>query len=205
MGGSHTAGDTPDDSACEVTSVSDGLSRRNVVLTGFMGTGKTTVGRLLAEALNYAFVDTDALIEERHGPITEIFRDQGEVAFRSFEHEVAEELGATEGLVVSTGGRLMLDPLNAGPLSRCGDVFCLTASIETILERVLADKAVNDRPLLTGSAVRERIEDLLAERATSYAQFDPIATDDREPRAIVGEILDRLGWGSSTDHAHPQL
>ena len=85
----------------------------NVILTGFMGTGKTTVGRLLAERFDYEFVDTDRVIEQRHGPIPEIFRDHGEGEFRRLERDVADELSERDRLVISTGGRLMVDAVNA--------------------------------------------------------------------------------------------
>ena len=94
--------------------------RRNVVLTGFMGTGKTTVGRLLADELGYEFVDTDELIEQRHGSIADLFATRGEEAFRELERDVAAELARRSGLVVSTGGRMMLDPANVRALSASG-------------------------------------------------------------------------------------
>ena len=84
----------------------------NLVLTGFMATGKTTVGRSLAERLGLEFVDTDLLIESMHGPISQIFEQKGEEWFRSIERGVAAELGTKTGLVIATGGRLLLDPEN---------------------------------------------------------------------------------------------
>ena len=162
---------------------------RNVVLTGFMGTGKTTVGLLLADRLGFDFIDTDAVIEARYGPIPEIFRTSGEASFRRFEHDVALEVGAQTSLVVSTGGRLMLDPANAAALGRTGFVVCLTATIETILARVMTDDSAQSRPLLTGSNVRDRVAALLAERADGYAQFTPVNTDGRDPESIVDEII----------------
>ncbi len=176
-----------------------GRKRRNVVLTGFMGTGKTTVGRLLADSLGYEFVDTDAVIEERHGPIPEIFRLHGEALFRTFEYEVAVDLGERDGLVVSTGGRLMLDPANAAVLGASGDVFCLVASVDSILTRVVTDDGVRSRPLLAGDGVRERIESLLAERADGYARFTQIDTDGRSPADIAVEIRHLLDAGSTGD------
>ena len=77
---------------------------RNLVLTGFMGTGKTTVGRILADRLGYGFVDTDEVIESRAGPIPEIFDRDGEEAFREMERSVARELSGRTGLVIATGG-----------------------------------------------------------------------------------------------------
>lgn len=164
-------------------------SHRNVVLTGFMGTGKTTVGRILAHLLGYEFVDTDAVIEARHGPIPAIFADQGERAFRAFEREIATELADRRGLVIATGGRMMVDTDNARRLGATGDVFCLTASIDTILDRVDADADGPPRPMLAGDDLRGGIERLLADRADAYARFTPLATDGRRPTVIADEIV----------------
>lgn len=165
----------------------------NVVLTGFMGTGKSTVGRLLAERTGRAFVDTDAIIEDRHGPIPEIFATQGEDAFRRFERAVAAELADLDGLVIGTGGRLLLDPVNAQVLGRTGRVFCLTASVDTILQRVAPDGRAAGRPLLAGADARQRITALLAERADGYARFEQVDTDGRSPVEVADEIASRLG------------
>ena len=162
----------------------------NVVLTGFMGTGKTTVGRLLAERLEYEFVDTDALIEDRHGPIAEIFETSGEDEFRRIEREVAVDLATGERRVISTGGRMMLDPESADALGAVSRVFCLVASPETIAARVLSGGVV--RPLLAGPDPLARITELLAERAEGYARFEQVATDRRTPDDIVNEITANL-------------
>lgn len=164
----------------------------NVVLTGFMGTGKSTVGRLLAERTGRAFVDTDAIIEQRHGPIPEIFATRGEGTFRRLEREVAAELADLDGLVIGTGGRLLLDPVNAEALGRTGRVFCLTATVDTILQRVAPDGRVAGRPLLAGSDARERIIALLAERAEGYGRFEQVPTDGRSPVEVADDIGDRL-------------
>lgn len=167
----------------------------NVVLTGFMGTGKSTVGRLLAELLGFEFVDTDALIVERHGPIPEIFARAGEAAFRRYEHGVAVELAARDGVVIATGGRLLLDPRNRDVLAASGRVFCLTAGLDTILARVAAEGIAHDRPLLAGPDVEARISALLAERAEGYAQFEPVVTDRRTAAEVAAEIANRLRSG----------
>jgi shikimate kinase len=164
--------------------------RRNVVLTGFMGTGKTTVGRLLAARLGYEFVDTDAVIEQRHGPVPAIFAEHGERAFRAIERQVAAELGDRDGLVISTGGRMLLDPANEHALSAHGEVFCLTASVDEIWRRV--SHSTDDRPLLAGPDPRQRIVELLAERRAGYARFPQVPTDGRQPAAIVDEIVHSL-------------
>lgn len=169
---------------------------RNVVLTGFMGTGKTTVGRLLADQLGYEFVDTDALIVARHGPIPEIFATAGEAAFREFERAVAAELAEGERRVISTGGRLLLDRRNAEVLGAAGRVFCLTAALDTILARVTAEGAIDERPLLAGAGVEDRIAALLAERADGYGRFEQVPTDRRTPADVAADIADRLSLGA---------
>ncbi|MCB0996126.1 MAG: shikimate kinase [Acidimicrobiales bacterium] len=161
---------------------------RNVVLTGFMGTGKSTVGRVVADRLGFEFVDTDHLIEARHGPIPEIFAAQGEAAFRELEHEVATELAERSSVVVSTGGRLLLDPRNVAPLSETGRVVCLTASVDTILARVSAD-GLGERPLLSGEDPRGRIEQLLSDRAPAYACFTQVITDGLAAEEVADEVL----------------
>ena len=165
------------------------MTGRNVVLTGFMGTGKTTVGRLLAAELGFELVDTDALIEERHGPIAEIFASRGEAAFRSIEREIAGELAGRTGLVIATGGRMLLDPANAAVLGAQGRVFCLVAAPEEVYARVSADRTPVERPLLAVPDPRRRIEELMAERAAGYGQFRQIPTDGRTPADVAAAIL----------------
>ena len=166
-----------------------GDRRPNVVLTGFMGTGKTTIGRVLADRLGYEFVDTDAIIVDRHGPITEIFAEYGEDHFRALERELAAELADRDGLVVSTGGRMLVDPANADVFERRHVVVALTATPDTIFLRVGGDRAADTRPMLAGDDVRARIAELLAERSAAYARFHQVATDDRWPNQIADEIV----------------
>lgn len=165
------------------------MPKPNVILTGFMGTGKSTVGRQLAKQLKYDFIDTDHLIEERIGQsIAELFREQGEPAFRKMEAELAQELSKRHGLVISTGGRMMLDPQNAAALSRSGRVFCLVATPEEILERVSNDK--NVRPLLQVSDPLQHIVEMLQEREQGYKQFSQIGTSNAAPQKIASELAD---------------
>jgi 3-dehydroquinate synthase len=159
----------------------------NIILTGFMGTGKTTVGRLLAERLDRRFIDTDELVVARDGrPIDEIFRTDGEITFRNWEERLATELAGRRGLVIATGGRLMLEAANAAALGATGPVFCLSATPEEIAARLGADPA--RRPLLEGHDPQARIRDLLHQRAAGYARFRTIPTGGRAPEAIADEI-----------------
>ncbi|MEM9561469.1 MAG: shikimate kinase [Actinomycetota bacterium] len=173
------------------------MATANVILTGFMGTGKTTVGRLLADRLGLGFVDTDAVIEERHGPIPEIFAEEGEAGFRAIERRVAGELAERDGLVVATGGRMMLDPDNQASLGATGPVFCLVADPGEILRRVEADPSPVGRPLLAGDEPAVRLTGLLAERAPLYARFEQVATDGRTPEEVADELADRIGDASA--------
>jgi len=156
-----------------------------------MGTGKSTVGRVLADLLDLEFVDTDHLIESDHGPIPVIFAEQGEVAFRSIESDVAAALADRDGLVIATGGRLMLGPDNATALEATGRVFCLHAPVEVILERVMGDGTAH-RPLLDGDDPAGRIRALLTERATAYGQFEQVDTVGRTPAEIAANIAAHL-------------
>lgn len=157
------------------------------MLTGFMGTGKTTVGRALADRLGAEFVDTDSIIEARHGSIPAIFADHGEAQFREYERSVARELAARSGLVISTGGRMLVDPVNAEALGATGVVVCLTATVDTIHERVHDD--IETRPMLAGDDARSRIAALLADRAPAYARFAQVVTDGRSVDDVVGDVL----------------
>ncbi|MDR0477206.1 MAG: shikimate kinase [Desulfobulbaceae bacterium] len=159
-----------------------------IILTGFMGTGKSTVGRLLAARRGWRFVDTDALIEERQGKsVAAIFKDQGEAAFRAMEAALARELAGECDVVIATGGKFMLAAENAKTLAG-SQVFCLTATPEEILARVMADGQAQ-RPLLAGAAPEEKIRALLAERQAGYRRFPAIATGGKTPDEIVDEIL----------------
>jgi hypothetical protein len=116
------------------------INETKIVLTGFMGTGKTTVGKLLADNLNYRFIDTDELIESRHNrSISDIFKELGEDAFREMERSIVKELAGIDGVVISTGGRLMLDPENVKALCQNSRVLCLVATPDEILTRVELD------------------------------------------------------------------
>jgi shikimate kinase len=163
------------------------MSDRNVVLIGFMGTGKTSVGTALAESLGYAFVDTDTLIEKKAGKrVSRIFEEDGENTFRTLEAEVIQTLPERKRAVVSAGGGAPLRAENMTALKRTGVVICLDAAPEEIYQRV---KNESHRPLLKGHTdLRDRIRTLLDTRRSAYAQADHII--DTTP-LTVDEVVDR--------------
>ena len=167
----------------------------NVVLTGFMGSGKTTVGRIVARQLGWTFVDTDEVIVARHGPIERIFAERGEDAFRSMEQEVAAEVARAEQQVIATGGRMLLDPANADALTATGRVFCLVADADEIVRRLQADTDGPVRPLLAGDDPAAAVARLLSERAAGYGQFEQIYTAGHSPQDIAADIIGHLGAG----------
>ena len=144
--------------------------KKNIVLCGFMATGKTSVGKKLAELLDREFVDLDAAIEAEEGvSIPQIFAVRGEPAFRELESRMVERVMNRTGLIISTGGGTIVNPRNLANLKRRGVVVALTADIQTILRRAGSGE---DRPLLQTENREERIRALLRERAPFYAQAD---------------------------------
>lgn len=177
------------------------MRTRAIVLMGFMGTGKSEVGRRLAQRLGRAFVDTDQAVEERaRKRVAAIFADDGEPAFRALERDAVRDAARRGGNVISVGGGAVLDPDNVRALRDAGVLVYLTARPEVILERV-ADPA--SRPLL-GDDPRAAVTRLLAERGPVYeAACDlTIDTSDRSADEVVEDIQQALGrserWKSST-------
>lgn len=164
-------------------------SDANLVLVGFMGTGKSAVGRRAARRLGRRLVDMDTLIEQREGrPIPEIFREAGEPHFRALERALVVELAAERGLVISTGGGVVVNPDNIADFSRTGVVVCLAATPETILARVGHD---THRPLLQAPDRMARIADLLEKRRPLYEAIpDRIDTTGLSADAVADRVLD---------------
>ncbi|MBF0574143.1 MAG: shikimate kinase [Desulfamplus sp.] len=176
------------------------MINQNIILTGFMGTGKTTVGKLLANMLEYKFVDTDELIMSRSlMTISEIFKSKGEAAFRQMERELALELSQQNRLVISTGGGMLLDSFNAEILEGKneqsseikGKIFSLFADVDEILTRVSSDSTI-ERPLLKVDNPKERITMLLQERKKSYERFIQIDTTRITPEEVCKIITNML-------------
>ncbi len=163
-------------------------SHPNLVLVGFMGSGKSTVGAELAGRLAYRFVDTDSVIEAAHGPISAIFASEGEAMFRRWEREAVEGLAAQQRLVIATGGGTILDPASAAALERSGVVVWLDVSVDTVLERLEAAGELARRPLL-GNDPRGTVERLLAERRAVYRRYPRVDTSGLSVSAVADEVL----------------
>jgi len=160
----------------------------NIVLVGFMGTGKTAVGRILAARLGRPLVDMDAVLAERAGKtVAAIFAQDGERRFRARERALVRELAARTGLVIAAGGGVVLNPDNLRVFGRTGRVVCLAAAPEAILARVGRE---THRPLLEGGDKARRIRELLEERRPLYAAIpDRIDTTGRTPAQVAAAIL----------------
>jgi shikimate kinase len=159
----------------------------NLVLIGFMGTGKTTVGRKLAKKFGLKFVDTDHEIEKITGhKVTEIFKKFGEIRFRSEEKAAVRRIIREDNQVIATGGGVVLDPENVQMLKQNGITICLSAESEIIFQRVKHKKT---RPLLQTANQLETINKLLAERHPYYqcAEF-VLDTSERNLDQVVEEI-----------------
>jgi len=152
-----------------------------------MGSGKSTVGRLVAQDLGFQFVDTDSLIEERAGiSVAEIFATEGEAAFRQLERETILGLAKKERLVIATGGGAIMDPENLASLKSHALVVCLWANAESIHERT---KHQTHRPLLQGEDPLGAIRTMLAEREPVYKQADVIVNTELRPqREVVAQV-----------------
>ena len=153
-----------------------------------MGTGKSSVGRLLARQLHFVFIDTDEVIESRlQRPISAIFAEKGESAFRECERQVVSELMSQRKTVVSTGGGLGADPANLALLKQHSLVICLWASPETIWQRV---RSQTHRPLLQDADPLAKIQRLLAERKSIYAEADVLVnTERRSVYEVAQQVL----------------
>lgn len=141
----------------------------NLILTGFMGTGKTSAGREVAQRLGRLFVDMDAEIEARAGkPIPRVFAEDGEALFRRMEAALCVELSAQQGLVIATGGGALVDPTNRARMMESGTLICLSCDVDEILRRLNMGDDPQERPLLDTANPRAEVERLLTARREAY-------------------------------------
>ena len=180
----------------------------NVILIGFMGTGKSAVGKRLAKRLGWTFVDVDERIEAvAKMKIVELFAEKGEPVFRRLERRTIGRVVRGTNQVIATGGGAFLDPKNRSRLRVSGPVICLTARPRVILKRV--ERRLGTRPLLSsGTSPQGRIQELMARRAPTYAQADlTIDTSDLTLAQAVERLWLHLGpylcksWHYLRDHA----
>jgi shikimate kinase len=175
-------------SLCHFVAVQSDRRIVNLAIIGFMGTGKTSVGRLIAEQLHFDYLDTDEMIQTHTGrTIADIFKTDGEPAFRALEQKVVAELASRVKTVVATGGGLPANPANLASLKTHALVVCLWASPETIWERV---RNQSHRPLLHDADPQKKIRELLAAREPFYRQADVLLnTELRSVREVAQQIV----------------
>lgn len=163
----------------------------NIVLVGFMGTGKSAVGRYLAAELHVPFADVDATIAEKVGKtIKDIFAEAGEAKFRRFENETIAELAQQDKTVIATGGGALLDEKNREMLQRNGILVCLTARLNTLLERLRHDLV---RPMLAGEDLERKVKQLMEERQSVYNSCPlQVGTDDETVAQVSSEIIEKV-------------
>lgn len=170
---------------------------KNVVLIGFMGTGKSSCGKTTAQQLGYRFVDLDKEIEDKHGmTIPDMFQQYGEQYFRQREKEMVRYWAAQRNVVISTGGGTVKDAENVAVLKSTGKIVCLTADVDTLLERTGRQ---GKRPVLDARAAQlggdriRAIQSLLAERQSMYDQADyTVDTGELSPLQVAIKIAEYI-------------
>lgn len=165
--------------------------KNNIILIGFMGSGKSSVGEALAKSLNYQFLDSDKLIEEKAGStISQIFEQYGEEYFRNIETQTLQDMQSKlDNTVLSTGGGMPLREENSKLLRKLGLVVFLQASTDTVIKRLKNDKS---RPLLKGDDLAGKVDKLLAARTPVYEKtaHKIIVTDNKTIKQIVADIIE---------------
>ena len=162
----------------------------NIILAGMPGCGKSTVARILGKKLNFRVVDTDEMIVEKYGVISEIFEKFGEECFRNFETQVVKEISSCDNCVISTGGGCLLREENRALFKSCGKIVFLRTEIKTLSERLEGDTS---RPLLKGDT-KSRLQKLMQERAPIYENSADIVidTDELAPEEVADKITELM-------------
>lgn len=173
----------------------DPTPRRGLALVGYRGTGKTTVGRIVAGRLGLPFLDADAELEARVGPIVRYFQERGELAFRDEEEAVLRVLADRPPSVLATGGGAVLRASNREAIRRFGVVVWLTAAPEVLEARLRDDPVI--RPALTASGTLGEVVAVLEARAPLYREVADavVETEGRTPEQVADAILARWGGG----------
>jgi len=165
----------------------------NLILIGYRGAGKSTIGRRLADRLKMTFVDTDDLIEKRQGmPITDLVKSRGWGHFRKMENKIIEEISKKDHLIIAPGGGAVLDTDNVSALRRNGTMIWLKADRSTLLKRMKQDPQTNmRRPTLTGKGTSEELKEILSLREPIYERASEIQIDTSslDVETVVENIL----------------
>ena len=167
--------------------------KSNIVLIGFMGTGKTAVGQVIATRLHHKLIEVDSIIEKMAGKsIPDIFKDDGEIYFRELEIRAVKKAAAGKKQVIACGGGVVLNTINIDRLRAIGIIVSLTASPETILKRTAKDGST--RPLINIEQPEERISELIKFREPFYdrATDFTINTSKLSIKTVADKIIDRL-------------
>lgn len=175
----------------------------NIVLIGFMGAGKTTVGRKAARIMKYDFYDSDDIIKQEFSmSISNIFAEYGEKVFRDAERKVLKRLSKLERAVIATGGGAVLNPQNMEELRESGIIVLLKALPSTVLCNISKDNT-NDRPLLKHDDVLERITKIMKEREILYECYDyMIKTDYLTVDMVIGRLLEIAAYDTAIKGEH---
>ncbi|MBQ5439356.1 MAG: shikimate kinase [Clostridia bacterium] len=163
--------------------------KKNIVLCGFMGSGKSTVGKLLAEKMGRKLIDTDAyIVKKENMPISQIFAEKGEEYFRACETQVCKELSQLSGCIISTGGGTLLREENVTEMKKNGIVFLLDVNADTVLARLKFD---NTRPLLQREDKETAVRSLMEQRIPLYCRAaDHVINAAVPPWQICNKIMD---------------
>ena len=164
----------------------------NLILCGMMGSGKSTVGAKIAQLVGLKFCDTDQIITEKYGDISAIFNEHGEAYFRQLEADVAQELAMQDGLMISTGGGLVLKKSNVDALKKTGKIVYLRATVETLSNRLKGDSS---RPLLQSEteSLTDRLTRILSVRSDIYASVADciVDVDKKGVDDVAKEIIEQ--------------
>ena len=174
--------------------------KTSIALIGFMGTGKTVVGKALAEKLSKEFIELDALIERKAGKtIPEIFQQDGEIAFRELEIEATREVSQKRNVIIACGGGIVLNKINIDRLKKESLIAYLTASPEVIMKRTSSDR--NERPLLEATDKASEVRRLLQFRKPFYERAAEITIDTSklDIDSVVEQIIEKVKENESLD------
>jgi len=170
------------------------LQSENVLITGLMGAGKTTVGRLLSNRLDKQFIDTDQYIDEHFGPVSRLFaQPDGDEQFRLTEERVAVVLSKKQDQVIASGGRFMVNQNNIDVMKRCAHIICLTAELDDLVARLRSADSDTFRPRFDNAIDKLALMKKLEQQSRPYySQFVQVHTTGKSPSVVAAEIQTKL-------------